>query len=69
MTSEEVRIYPLVRLRGDGKKSSFVNRIMKDLEIKADFEIVPVDYRFRKGGNIMMKIIQKKLIFLDFLLK
>lgn len=56
VTSGEVRIYPLVNLQGNGKKSHFVSRIMDDLEGKADVEIVEVNYRFRKGGNEMMKI-------------
>lgn len=56
VTSEEVRIYPLVNLQGDGKKSHFVGRITDDLASEAEVEIVEVDYRFRKGGNEMMKI-------------
>ena len=58
VTSDEVRIYPLVRLRGEGNRSSFVNRIINDLKNSDEFKIVPVDYRFRKGGNQMMKIIK-----------
>jgi len=56
VTSEEVRIYPLVNLQGNGEKSNFVGRIMNDLANEADMEIVKVNYRFRKGGNEMMKI-------------
>ena len=59
VTSEEVRIYPLITLRGEGKRSSFVSRIINDLDNTAEFEIIPVDYKFRKGGNYMLKITKK----------
>jgi len=52
VSSKELRIYPLVRNRGE--KSPFVNRIIKDL--KEDIEILKVDYEFRQGGNEMIKI-------------
>ncbi|WP_286241739.1 class I SAM-dependent methyltransferase [Methanobacterium ferruginis] len=56
VTAGEVRIYPLVNLQGNGEKSNFVNRIKEDLTNEANVEIVEVNYRFRKGGNEMMKI-------------
>lgn len=56
VTGGEIRIYPLVSLQGNGKKSPFVNMIREELTSEADTEIVNVDYRFRKGGNEMMKI-------------
>jgi hypothetical protein len=52
VSSKELRIYTLVRNRGE--KSPFVNRIIKDL--KEDIEILKVDYEFRQGGNEMIKI-------------
>ncbi len=52
VSSRELRIYPLVRNRGE--KSPFVNRIIKDLQ--EDVEILKVDYEFREGGNEMIKI-------------
>ena len=59
VTSDEVRIYPLVTLRGKGKISSFLNRIIIDLDCTAEFNIIPVEYNFRKGGNYMLKITKK----------
>ncbi len=55
ITSNEIRIFPLVNLKG--KKSSFVDALMHD----ADFEqykisIEKVDYEFMKNGNEMMVI-------------
>ena len=40
----------------------FVKKIIKDLDSVADFEIRPVNYRFRKGENQMTK--SKKIIFM-----
>ncbi len=56
VTRGEIRIYPLVNLQGNGKKSPFVTMMRKDLSNRASMEIVHVDYRFRKGGNEMIKI-------------
>jgi hypothetical protein len=56
VTAGEVRIYPLVNLQGNGEKSHFVNLIKEDLTHEVNVELVEVDYRFRKGGNEMMKI-------------
>lgn len=56
VTSGEIRIYPLVRLRGEGERSSFVEMIIEDITDECNVEIVEVDYKFRKGGNEMMKI-------------
>ena len=52
VSSEELRIYPLVNR---GIKSLYVNRIISDLEY-LDVDILKVDYEFRKGGNEMMVI-------------
>jgi hypothetical protein len=60
VTSGEVRIYPIVCLCGEGERSSFVERIQRDISGEGDAKIVEVDYRFRKGGKEMMKI--KKLL-------
>jgi hypothetical protein len=38
VTSEEVRIYPLVNLQGDGKKSHFVGRITDALASEAEWK-------------------------------
>lgn len=57
--AEEVRIYPIVCLRGNGERSSFVERIIEDISHEGYLEIMEVDYRFRKGGNEMMKIEKK----------
>lgn len=56
VTSEEIRIYPLVKNRG--LKSGFVKNIMNDLQ-DVNVQIVKVDYEFRKGGNEMMRIIKR----------
>lgn len=56
VTSGEIRIYPLVRLRGEGERSSFGEILKDDIHDEGKVEIVKVDYRFRKGGNEMMKI-------------
>jgi SAM-dependent methyltransferase len=58
ISSKEVRIYPIVKLRSGGNKSSFLSRIISELSDIADFEIVEVNYKFRKGGNEMLKIIK-----------
>ena len=55
VSSNEVRIYPLVKNRE--LKSDFVKCIIKDLQ-DVDIKIVKVDYEFRKGGNEMMRIIK-----------
>ncbi|MGF7119097.1 methyltransferase domain-containing protein [Methanobacterium oryzae] len=52
--SNEIRIYPLVKHKK--KKSEFLIQIMDYLRKVADFEIVEVNYEFRKGGNEMLKI-------------
>ena len=54
--TSEVRIYPLISLRGDGKKSSFVNKIKKDIIPEGKIKILDVKYRFREGCNEMMCI-------------
>lgn len=53
VSSEELRIYPLVKNKGI--KSLYVNKIISDLE-HVDVDILNVDYEFRKGGNEMMVI-------------
>jgi Methyltransferase domain len=55
VSSNELRIYPLVKNRG--KKSEFVKQIMNDLT-NFKVEIVKVDYEFRKGGNEMLRIVK-----------
>ncbi len=55
VSSNELRIYPLVKNRG--LKSKFVKRIINDLP-DIETEIVKVDYEFRKGGNEMIKLIK-----------
>jgi Methyltransferase domain len=55
VSSNELRIYPLVKNRG--KKSEFVKQIMNDL-IDFKVEIVKVDYEFRKDGNEMLRIVK-----------
>ncbi len=57
--AEEVRIYPIVRLRGKGRRSRFIKPLKEDNMIDGDVKIVDVDYRFREGGNEMM-IISKR---------
>jgi len=56
VSSNEVRIYPLVKNRTI--KSDFVKHIINDLQ-DVDIKIVKVDYEFRKGGNEMMKIVKR----------
>lgn len=56
VTSNEIRIYPIIKLHGDSYKSVFLPRLMDEFSDKADFEVVKVDYQFRKGGNKMLKI-------------
>ncbi|WP_424356014.1 class I SAM-dependent methyltransferase [Methanobacterium sp. MBAC-LM] len=56
ISSDEIRIYPIVKLRGEGSKSEFLSRIIKELCNLANFEIVKVDYKFRRGGDEMLKI-------------
>jgi len=59
ISSNEVRIYPIVKLRGEGSKSVFLSRIIDELSDLASFEIVKVDYKFRRGGDEMLKITKK----------
>lgn len=56
ISSNEVRIYPIVKLRGEGNKSAFLYRIIDELSDLANFDIVKVDYKFRRGGDEMLKI-------------
>lgn len=58
VSSKEVRIYPIVRLRGEGSKSVFLPSIISELSDKAEFKIEKVDYQFRRGGDEMLKIIK-----------
>jgi hypothetical protein len=52
----EVRIYPMVSLRGEGERSPYVEQIKADISPEAELEIVKVSYRFRKGGHEMLII-------------
>lgn len=54
VSSNEVRIYPLVKNKG--KKSIFVDKLIKTLSKDLEIEIVEVDYQFRRGGNEMLRI-------------
>jgi hypothetical protein len=54
VSSNEVRIYPLVKNKG--KKSIFVDKLIKTLPRDLEIEIVEVDYQFRRGGNEMLRI-------------
>jgi SAM-dependent methyltransferase len=53
VSSDELRIYPLVKNKGI--KSLFVNQIVSDLE-DVEVDLLKVDYEFRRGGNEMMII-------------
>jgi ubiquinone/menaquinone biosynthesis C-methylase UbiE len=57
VSSNEVRIYPLVKNKG--KKSIFVDKLIRNLPKDLETEIVEVDYQFRRGGNEMLRIIKK----------
>lgn len=59
ISSNEVRIYPTLKLRGEGNKSVFLSRIIDELSDLASFEIVKVNYKFRRGGDEMLKITKK----------
>lgn len=56
VSSEEVRIYPLVKNKGI--KSIFVDKIIQHLPETVETEICKVDYQFRRGGNEMLRIIK-----------
>ncbi len=56
ISSNQVRIYPLLNLQGKGRISIYLSQLMDDLSDLADFEIVKVDYKFRRGGDEMLKI-------------
>jgi hypothetical protein len=58
VSSQEVRIYPLVRLRSN-KNSEFVDQLIQDLSPDYYAEIQKVDYLFREGADEMLRI-QKK---------
>jgi hypothetical protein len=55
ITSKEIRIFPIVNLKG--KKSSFVNALMQDKDFER-FKIIikKVDFEFMKNGNEIMVI-------------
>ncbi len=55
VSSQEVRIYPLVRLRSN-RKSKFVDQLIQDLSSDYQVEIQKVDYRFREGADEMLRI-------------
>ncbi len=57
VSSNEVRIYPLVKNKG--KKSIFVDKLIKNLPEGLETEIVEVDYQFRRGGNEMLRIVKE----------
>jgi len=59
VTSREVRIYSLFRHRRMSEISPFVERIMEDLEGYANLKILKLNYRFREGGDEMMRIIKE----------
>lgn len=53
ITSQEIRIFPIVNLKG--KKSSLVNVLMHDRDFESlQMFIKKVDYEFMKNGNEMM---------------
>lgn len=54
-TSNQIRIFPLVNLKG--KKSIFVERLQNDQDMQRDrIMIRRVNYEFVKNGNEMMVI-------------
>ncbi len=55
ITSNEIRIFPIVNLKG--QKSSFVDALMHDVDFERfKMSIEKVDYEFMKNGNEMMVI-------------
>lgn len=58
VASKEIRIFPLVRLRGNGMKSEFVERLHQELKSDFSVEFLKVDYEFRKGANELMRIMK-----------
>ncbi|MDI6643794.1 MAG: methyltransferase domain-containing protein [Methanobacteriaceae archaeon] len=56
--AREVRVYPLVK--GQSKISEYLEPLIEKINHTADFELVPVNYRFRRGGYEMLKIIKKE---------
>lgn len=56
--SQEVRIFPLVKL--DGEPSPYLNPIVEELSNQEfDVQVQAVAYEFQKGGNQMLKIKQR----------
>jgi len=55
ITSKEIRIFPLVNLKG--KKSSLVDALLQDKDLgRCQISIKKVNYEFMKNGNEMMVI-------------
>ncbi len=55
ITSKEIRIFPIVNLKG--KKSSLVDTLMHDMDFERfQISVKKVDYEFMKNGNEMMAI-------------
>ena len=52
----ELIIYPLVKLRGHGQHSQYLEPLMEYFSSKNDLEIQKIDYHFRKGADEIMKI-------------
>ena len=55
ITRREIRLVPLVNL--ETERSPFVKNLMTDPDFAhCAFELVPVNYQFIKGGNVMLKV-------------
>jgi hypothetical protein len=55
ITSKEIRIFPIVNLKGE--KSSFLDNLMQDMDLEYfNITIKKVGYEFMKNGNEMMVI-------------
>ncbi|MDO9043846.1 MAG: hypothetical protein Q7U35_00900 [Methanobacteriaceae archaeon] len=56
VSDQEIRIYPLVKLRGHGQHSQYLEPLIEYFSPKKDLEIQKIDYQFRKGADEIMKI-------------
>lgn len=57
VTKNQLRLYPLVKHKGE--KSVMVHKVIQNLPFNYHAQIVPVDYKFRRGGNEMLVISKK----------
>jgi ubiquinone/menaquinone biosynthesis C-methylase UbiE len=58
ITSEEIRVYPIVTF--EARPSKYLERIRNDSEFKSwDFEVISTDFEFLRDSNCFLKVSRK----------